>query len=105
VYASLSSLLGVSFVLDARLLLALTLGSLALALSSLAAMARRSRHHAPFAVGMVGALGVCAGRFALNSELLTYLSLLALILAALAARRIGRLARASSKLAEHAGAR
>jgi hypothetical protein len=106
VYASLSSLLGVSFVLDTRLLVALTLGSLALALIALGAMARRSRRYLPFALGVVSAGLVWAGRFALNSELLTYLSLLGLILAAVAARRLGIRARSRLlELTEHAGAR
>jgi hypothetical protein len=105
VYASLSSVLGVSFVLDPRLLLGLTLASLALALISLASLARRRRRYAPFAVGLASAVGVWLGRFVLNSERVTYLSLLGLILAAVAARWLGTRARADSELAEHAGAR
>jgi hypothetical protein len=105
VYGSLSSLLGVSFVIDARLLLGLTLGSLALTLISLASAAHRKGRYAPFALGLASAVGVWLGRFVLNSEPVTYSSLLGLILAAVAARWLGRRARVRSELAEHAGAR
>jgi hypothetical protein len=105
VYASLSSLLGVSFVLDTELLKALTLGSLALALISLASMARTRKLYAPLATAVVSAAGVWIGRFELNSELCTNLSLFALIVAALAARWWGARARRASELAQHAEAR
>lgn len=119
VYAGLSSLLGVSFVLEPALLLPLTLTSLALALASLWLKARRSsahgslrsvassaRRYATFAVGVASALMVWGGKFVLNSELLTWFGLLGLIVASLEARRGGprEVARAS-ELPEHAQAR
>jgi hypothetical protein len=102
VYASLSSVLGVSFVLEPRLLRLLTFASLALALLSLASHARRRRSYAPLALAVASAAGVWLGRFTFTSELLTHASLLALIGAALAARRLGV---RGSELAEHPGAR
>jgi hypothetical protein len=102
VYASLSSVLGVRFVLEPRLLRMLTFASLALALLSLASQARRRGIYAPLALGVAGATGVWLGRFTFTSELLTYTSLIALIGAALAARRFGA---RRSELAEYAGAR
>jgi hypothetical protein len=105
VYASLSGVLGVSFVLEPRLLMWLTFASLALALLSLGTQAARRRAYAPLAFGVVSAGGVWLGRFTFASELLTYLSLLALVCAALAARRLGARAAHESELAEHAGAR
>jgi hypothetical protein len=105
VYAGLSSLLGVSFVLDTRLLMVLTLGSLSLALLSLAAMARRRKIRVPLALAIVSAAGVWLGRFELNSELCTNLSLCGLILAALAARWLGARLRRASELAQQAEAR
>lgn len=109
VYAGLSSMLGVSFVLEPALLLPLTLASLALALASLGSIAWRTRSYLPFALGLASALGVWAGKFVLSSDPLTWLGLSGLIVAALAARRLGRVqARAAaarrSELAEHAQA-
>jgi hypothetical protein len=104
VYAGLSSVFGVSFVIEPALLLPLTLTSLALALASLGSMARRTRSYLPFAVGAASALGVWAGKFVLNSDALTWLGLFGLILASLGARRRGPRA-ASSELPEHAQAR
>jgi hypothetical protein len=104
VYAGLSSWLGVSFALEPRRLLPLTLGSLGLALLSLAMMARRSGRYAPLLAGAASALGVWTGKFVLGLEPLTYLSLFGLIIASLAARRLGT-RRLSSELPEHAEAR
>ena len=106
-YAGLSSVLGVSFVLDAALLMPLTLASLALALAALASLALRARCYLPLAVGAASSLGVWAGKFAWNSEALTGLGLLGLVVAFIGARRRParaprQLARARSELAEHA---
>jgi hypothetical protein len=111
VYAGLSSVLGVSFVIDARQLLPLTLASLALALMSLAISARRSRQPLPLVVGSVCALAVWAGKFELGSDALTVGALLGLIGASLWARRRqpprarAPLVRRGSELTEHAEAR
>jgi hypothetical protein len=109
VYAGLSSVLGVSFAVDPALLLPLTLTSLGLALAALASMAWRTRSYLPLALGAASALGVWAGKFALNSDVLTWLGLLGLILAALGARWGGRAharraAAPRSELAHHAQA-
>lgn len=121
-YAGLSSLLGVSFVVEPALLLPLTLASLALALAALwfnargalwfhargsqRYMASSARRYAAFAVGLASALLVWGGKFVLSSEPLTWLGLLGLIVASLEARRGGprEVARAS-ELPEHAQAR
>jgi hypothetical protein len=112
VYAGLSSVLGVSFVIEMRHLVPLTVASLALALVSLAIVARRSRRPLPFALGALCALGVWAGKFELGSDALTLVALLGLIGASLAARRAEqRRTRCDaslgpgSELAEHAEAR
>lgn len=109
VYAGLSSVLGVSFAVDPGLLLALTLTSLGLALAALGSMAWRTRSYLPLAFGAASALGVWAGKFALNSDVLTWLGLVGLILAALGARWRGgrvhpRAAARRSELADHAQA-
>jgi hypothetical protein len=110
VYAGLSSVLGVSFSLEPALLLPLTLASLGLALAALASMAWRTRSYLPLALGAASSLGVWAGKFALNSDVLTWLGLLGLIVAALGARwRRGRVhaqaaAAPRSELADHAQA-
>jgi hypothetical protein len=105
VYAGLSSWLGVSLALEPRRLLPLTLASLALALLSLAAMARRSGRYVPLLAGALSALGVWAGKFVLSLDLLTYLSLFGLIIASLSARRLGtRRATGSDALARMPGA-
>jgi hypothetical protein len=110
VYAGLSSVLGVSFAVDPGLLSALTLTSLGLALAALGSMAWRTHSYLPLAFGAASALGVWAGKFALNSDVLTWLGLLGLILAALGARwRGGRAhpraaATRRSELADHAQA-
>jgi len=103
-------MLGVSFVLEPVLLSALTLTSLTLALASLGSMAWRTHSYLPLVLAVASAFGVWAGKFALNSDVLTWLGLSGLILAALAARWLGRVhARAKherrSELAEHAQAR
>lgn len=108
-YAGLSSALGVSFVIEPALLSTLTLTSLGLALLALGSMARRTQSYAPFVLGAASALGVWAGKFVLNSDVLTWLGLLGLILASLAARRsrglMPRPGLARSELPEHAQAR
>jgi hypothetical protein len=110
VYAGLSSVLGVSFVIEPTLLLPLTLGSLAIALVTLASMARRSRSYLPLAVGAASALGVWAGKFLLNSDVITWIGLFGLVLASLGARRRGprvpapEPAAPRSELPEHAQA-
>ncbi len=112
VYAGLSSVLGVSFVVDVRQLLPLTLASLAVALVSLATVARRSRRPLPLAAGALCALGVWAGKFELGSDALTIVALVGLLGASLAARRNDRRPARSdealgrgSELTEHAEAR
>jgi hypothetical protein len=106
VYAGLSSVLGVSFVIEPALLLPLTLASLVLALAALGSMARRTRRYATFAFGLASALAVWGGKFVLNSEVLTWLGLLGLIVASLdARRRAPRDGTRASELPEHAQAR
>jgi hypothetical protein len=109
VYAGLSSMLGVSFVVDPTLLSVLTIASLGLAVAALASMALRTRSYLPLTLGAASALGVWAGKFELNSDVLTWLGLLGLMLAAFSARRRGgrvhaRAAAAPSELADHAQA-
>lgn len=112
VYAGLSSVLGVSFVIEMRHLVPLTVASLGLALVSLSIVARRSRRPLPFVLGALCALGVWAGKFELGSDALTLVALLGLIGAWLAARlaeqrraRCDAALGPGSELAEHAEAR
>lgn len=109
VYAGLSSVLGVSFVLDPALLMPLTLASFALALAALGTMARRTRRYLPLGLGVASVLVVWAGKFAANSDALTWLGLIGLIVASVGARRRAPRRPAShapsSELAEHAEAR
>lgn len=111
VYAGLSSVLGVSFVMPRALLLPLTLTSLALALAALAVMAKRTGRYLPLGLGAASALGVYAGKFVLNSEAFMGLALLGLIVASIGARStrsgvpVSRLPSAGSELSEQAQAR
>jgi hypothetical protein len=98
VYAGLSSWLGLSYALDRALLLPLTLGCLALSLLALVSAARRSGRYQPLVCAALAAAGIYLGKFTLDSPLLAYASLFALVLAALAGRRAER----CSKLAQHA---
>ncbi len=104
VYAGLSSLLGVSFVLDLRYLLPLTLASLGVALLSSCSTARRSGY-VPLVVAVPSALGIWVGKFVLPNDAVLYVSACGLVLAALAARRLrSRPAALPSKLPQHAQA-
>lgn len=104
VYAGLSSLLGVSFVLDRALLLPLTAASLLVALGALGSLARRTRRYVPFAAAVASALAVSGAKFVLNDDRLTWLALLGLVAASLLVARAPRAALAS-ELPEHAQAR
>jgi hypothetical protein len=105
----------VSFVLPAPLLGPLTAASLAALVLALASAARERRALVHALVGATAAVGVWLGKFELNSDVLTYSSLLTLLccslLARRAARRVPRVNDASpprgerSELTEHAEAR
>lgn len=98
IYAGLSGWLGMSITLDQSRLLPLTIACLCLTLLVLAGSARRSGRYLPLAGAMLAAVGVYLGKFMLESPLMAHVSLLGLVLAALA----GRLAERWSKLAQHA---
>jgi mercuric ion transport protein len=82
-YAGLSSLLGLSFVVEARYLLPLTAGLLGLAVCALALSARDGRGHGPWLLALVMGAGVLTAKFVVDSELWMYMSVLGLALAAL----------------------
>jgi hypothetical protein len=82
-YAGLSSLLGLSFVVEQRYLLPLTTLLLALALAALALQARRARSYGPLALAALAAATTLAGKFALESDVLLYSGLGSLLLASL----------------------
>jgi len=95
-YAGLSSLLGLSFVVEARYLLPLTAALLAFALAALAVQARRRRSYGPCALATAAAVLTLAGKFALESDALLYTGLGSLLCASLwSSCRFGWLSRSS----------
>lgn len=82
-YAGLSSLLGLSFVVEPRYLLPLTVALLALALAALGLQARRQHRYGPWLLACSGALATVAGKFALDLEGLMYTGIGSLLLASL----------------------
>jgi mercuric ion transport protein len=95
-YAGLSSLLGLSFVVEARYLLPLTAGLLSLAVGALARKAQRSRRYEPCVLGLVASGGVLIGKFGIESALLMYTSVGALAMATLWSGGLGSMLRRSS---------
>jgi hypothetical protein len=83
VYAGLSSVLGLSFVVQASYLLPLTASLLALSLGALWLQARRGRGWGPLRLATVGALATLAGKFAWESDPVLYAGLGALLTASL----------------------
>ncbi|MFO0601111.1 MAG: MerC family mercury resistance protein [Myxococcaceae bacterium] len=71
-YAGVLGSLGVPFLMDEAWLLPLTIGAMALALGGLAFRARRRRGFGPFSLGTVAAVGVVAGKFALDVPEVVY---------------------------------
>lgn len=67
-YAGLLSSLGISFLLDARVLLPLTGAFLAIAVFALGFRASRRRGYGPFALGLVAAAAVLVGKFVLERD-------------------------------------
>lgn len=101
VYAGLSSVLGLSFVVRERYLLPLTAGLLTLSLLALWSSLRQRRGLlqslraglGPWLLACAGALATLAGKFALDRELLLYGGLATLLLASLwSSRRLAWLA-------------
>lgn len=66
-YAGVLSAVGLSFLVDARWLLALTAPFLAVALAALAHRARARKGYGPLGLGLVGAGLVLGGKFALEN--------------------------------------
>ena len=92
-YAGLSSLLGLSFVVEARYLLPLTAGLLSLAVGALAHKAQRSGGYGPCVLGLVASGGVLIGKFGVESALLMHASVGALVLATLWSSGLGAMLR------------
>lgn len=90
-YAGLSSLLGLSFVVEERYLLPLTAGLLSLAVGALAHKAQRGGGYGPSLLGLVASGGVLVGKFGVESPALMYTSVSALLLATLWSGRLGTL--------------
>ncbi|HEU4578163.1 MAG TPA: hypothetical protein VFS67_07915 [Polyangiaceae bacterium] len=82
-YAGLSSLLGLSFVVQARYLLPLTVALLALALAALGLQARRQHRYGPWWLACSAAIATLAGKFAFDHDGLLYAGIGSLLLASL----------------------
>lgn len=91
-YAGLSSLLGLSFVVEARYLLPLSAASLGVFVGALTVRAPRGRRYVSCLLGTLMGAGVLFGKFVIESDLLTIASLLGVVLLALPGR-----SRAASK--------
>jgi hypothetical protein len=94
-YAGLSSLLGLSFVVEPRYLFPLTAGLLSLAVGALAHKAQRSGGYGPCLLGVVASGGVLIGKFGIESALLMHTSVGVLVLATLWSSGLGTLLRRS----------
>ena len=82
-YAGLSSLLGLSFVVEQRYLLPLTAALLGLALAALGLQARRQRRYAPWLLACAAASATLAGKFAFDQDAILYTGIGGLLLASL----------------------
>ena len=82
-YAGLSSLLGLSFVVESRYLFPLTSALLALAVAGLWVQARRGRGHGPWRLASAAAGATLLGKFGIESDTLMYAGLGSLLLASL----------------------
>lgn len=78
-YAGLLGALGLPILMDVRWLLPLTAASLVLAIAALAVGARRRRMFAPLLLGSSAAAVILIGKFAMGSNLATYLGTAALV--------------------------
>jgi mercuric ion transport protein len=81
VYAGVLSALGLTFLLSKEYLMPLTALFLLLAVATLAL--KRHRGYAPFAVGVLAAAIVLAGKFAIESDPVTYAGVALLVLVSL----------------------
>jgi hypothetical protein len=82
-YAGLISSMGLGFLMQTDYLLPLTVFSLALALAALGYQANRRRGFGPFALGLLAAVGLVAGKFVLDSNVEVYGGIAALVGASL----------------------
>jgi mercuric ion transport protein len=82
-YAGLLSSLGLGFLWQQDYLLSLTVAFLLLALGALAFRAHTRRGYGPLALGLMAAVAVLAGKFALNSHAVMYAGIAGLLTAAL----------------------
>lgn len=71
-YAAAVSALGLTFLLEVRYLLPLTIGALALAVGALAWRARGRRGFGPAALALAAAVAIVAGKFAADSAAILY---------------------------------
>jgi hypothetical protein len=91
VYAGLSSVLGLSFAVETRYLLPMTLALLGLSVWALAVPAARGRSHAAWLLGLIMAAGVVIAKFVIDSDPWLYASMLGLVLTTLWAGGFGSL--------------
>ena len=71
-YAAAVSALGLTFLLEVRYLLPLTIGALALAVGALAWKARGRRGFGPAALALAASVAIVAGKFAADSAVILY---------------------------------
>jgi mercuric ion transport protein len=82
-YAGLSSLLGLSFVVEECYLLPLTCALLTVSLAALGLQARRQRRYGPWLLACSAAIATLVGKFALMHDGLMYAGIGSLLLASL----------------------
>lgn len=80
-YAGAASSLGLGFTLGAGFLVPFAALLLALSLFALGYRARKRRGYGPFVLGILGALGLLAGKLVLVSDVLSFVALAAIVAA------------------------
>jgi mercuric ion transport protein len=82
-YAGLLSALGLGFLMSSAYLFPLTAALLLLAVGTIALRARERHRYGPFILGLVAAATLLAGKFALDSRIMTYGGIAVLIAASI----------------------
>jgi hypothetical protein len=78
-YSGIVSSVGLGFLISTKYLLTLTIALLILTIGALACHAKQRRGYGPFVLGVAGAVAVLIGKFDLESNLVTFTGIVALV--------------------------